>query len=236
MIIMRSVKVDTSKKLAASGIVVLLVLMGIGVILWHYLQQQPEMTGQAAQKESPKAKLYDNSLSERKPVAVPDVQPSDALSKADLLEEENGAYDEDVDDLLVWLDDLEENLPMEAVEKEIDKAEDGTVGSNPTPQQQGRLEYAAYAATRLPVLVDEWKEIMSERGGLDSIYGESYSDAKAKEFNRLQEERKEIEHEFIKLAFSYHGAHPEEGAIFYPEGWIGQLGKQIGLVFGKRPD
>lgn len=114
-------------------------------------------------------------------------------------------------------------------EEPKDFKQEVTVESNPTLEQQ-RQELADTAMAEIPLLVDQWNEVMARRHELSDIPN---SEARAQEFNRLTNERTRIEHRIIFLAMAYQAIHPEGGAIYYPEGKIGQLAKEVGLVFGR---
>lgn len=116
-------------------------------------------------------------------------------------------------------------------ERQLDSKEKMTAESNPTSKQQHLQELADAAIAEIPVLVDEWKEVMAKRHALNGVPN---TEARAQEFNRLTNRRTEIERRILQLAFTYHGIRPEERAIF-SNGEIGRLAKEVGLVFTDSP-
>ena len=217
-------KLNTKVK-SLIGIVVVLILGGAGIIIWNYQSMQETPISSISQLDQ-----QNNIMPLAKDASAEKIIVSKNPNK---LTDNQGKDEKDVKNI-VQTASLEEKAVQKVEESEpkaeTKKDEDSKLGLTPE-QEQGRIDFVAAGAKELPVLVEQWKDVMAKRDTLDSIYGIQYSEEKGKEVDRLADERMRIEHRFQYLAMSYHSLYPEEGAIFYPEGWIGQLGKQIGLVF-----
>ena len=222
-------KLNTKVKILI-GTVVVLILGGAGIIIWNYQSMQETPISSISQLDQ-----QNNIMPLAKDASAEKIIVSKNPNK---LTDNQGKDEKDVKNI-VQTASLEEKAVQKIEESEpkaeTKKDEDSKLGLTPE-QEQGRIDFVAAGAKELPVLVEQWKDVMAKRDTLDSIYGIQYSEEKGKEVDRLADERMRIEHRFQYLAMSYHSLYRDEGAIYYPEGWIGQLGKQIGIVFGKPGD
>jgi hypothetical protein len=222
-----AVKITAKVKFITIGVTAVLILVGIGVILWHHQATQEKFIASINQTDQ---QINKSSLAKNTSVnkLLPTKKPIDKPK-------EDAKDDKAIEQTALQKEEIAKEIKKPETKTEAKKEESAKPGLTPE-QEQGRIDFVAAGAKELPVSVEQWKEVMAKRDTLDSIYGIQYSEEKGKEVDRLAEERMKIEHRFIYLAGSYQSLYPEEGAIFYPEGWIGQLGKQIGLVFGRTPN
>ena len=218
-----AVKIGVKTKIIMIGIVAVLVLGGAGVIVWHHQTTQEEFIASINQTDQQinKASLAKNtSVNKLLPTKKLIDNPKEDARDNKVIEQTISQKEEIVQEI-------------KKPEQKTETKKEDNVKSKPTPEEQERIDFVAAGAKELPILVEQWKDVMAKHRSLDTIYGTQYSEEKGKEVDRLAAERQRIEFRFQHLAFSYHSLYPQEGAIFYPEGWIGQLGKQIGLVFGR---
>lgn len=169
-----------------------------------------------------------NSAVKHEHVSETDARSSDV--KADAQMEANEVSEKGADDFLARLDEIDEDTAVEDVDAEAQEAAEQDLELE--RRRQARLEYAAKAAAKVPGLVEEWKQVMARRDNLDSIYGAPPSEAKNKEFMRLQTRRWEIANEIQLAAILYDHLHPEEGVISYPDGWMGRAAAEVGVFIG----
>jgi hypothetical protein len=221
------VKIGAKTKIIMIGMAVILILGGAGVIIWHHQTTQEEFATNISQTTQ-----QINTVSLAKNISVNKLLPTKKLIDKP---KEDARDDKTIEKTISQKEEIAQEIKKSETKIEAKKEENAKPGLTPE-QEQGRIDFVAAGAKELPVLVEQWKDVMAKRDSLDSVYGVQWSEEKGKEMNRLVDERIEIEHRFIYLAGGYHSLYPEEGAIFYPEGWIGQLGKQIGLVFGRTPN
>jgi hypothetical protein len=221
------VKIGAKTKIIMIGIAVILILGGAGVILWHHQATEEEFAtniNQTTQQINTVSLAKNISVNKPLPTKKPIDKPKE-YARDDKAIEQTISQKEEI------VQEIKKPEPKTETKKE------DNVKSKLTPEQeQGRIDFVAAGAKELPVLVEQWKGFTAKQDSLDTIYGTQYSEEKGNEYNRLLDEKIKVEHRFIHLAMSYHSLYPEDTAIYYPEGWIGQLGKQIGLVFGRPGD
>ena len=148
-----------------------------------------------------------------------------------------------IDEASEWLDSLDSeknNNSAQSVHVDLDnKKRDETSGElNVTFDQQrdARRELAegiaAEAWEEIPILVEEWKEVMAQRAAHSRVQPSAGEWEKWAEMAAgFTHQRTRIEHKIIEYAMKYHGVYPEEGAIYLPDGKIAQLTEQVGLTF-----
>jgi hypothetical protein len=223
------VKISAKAKIITIGIAAMLVLGGIGIILWHHQQPTqaiPESTvNQTTQKASAvstaksvssKKNISDEQIKKMKDNQNEDAQKTQAIAFLDSLER-----------------DGQEKATVNGKEKENGK---DINGSDQAQQYQLlRQQFGDEARTKIPMLVEQWKEMMARRNALHCTAEGNTADDK--EFDYLNfTKRREIEDQIMILAYRYVAFFPEDrGAIYYPDGWIGQLWKQIGVVVRPGP-
>jgi RNA polymerase sigma factor (sigma-70 family) len=220
-----AMKISAKVKIIAIGVGAVLILGGAGVILWHHQTTQEEFAtniNQTTQQINTVSLAKNTSVNKLLPTKKPIDKPK-----------EDARDDKAIEQTISQKEEIAQKI--EKPEPKTETKKEDNVKSKPTPEEQERIDFVAAGAKELPVLVEQWKDVMAKWRSLDTRYGTQYSEEKAKETDSLAEERMKIEYRFQYLAMSYHGLYAQEGAIYYPEGWIGQLGKQIGIVFGRTP-
>lgn len=216
-------KVGTSTK-----VIISVVGIFVAAFIGFKATQQPPAVGptKAITKAITEQQTADSTV-ERKHVPETDARPSDV--KADAQTEVDEVSEKDANDFLAWLDELEENSTVEDMDdEETEEADERALAEERLLQR--RLAEAAESVTKIPLLVDEWKELKAQSDNIDSVYGVAYSEEKASELMRLQRERDEIANEVASRAGTYDHVHPEEGVIDYPNGWMGRAAMEVGVA------
>jgi hypothetical protein len=221
-----TVQIHAKTKIIAFGLIAMLVLVITGIILWHYQNTQEESITNISQtnQQTNKVSLAKN-VSVNKP--LPAKKPVDK-PKEDVKD------DKDIEQAVLQKEEVEQKkTTIDDVKKESGK--DTKESEQAQQHELLRQQLANEIKTNLLIQIEQWNAMKTR---LDMLgIRTDRSEADNKEFDYLQTtKRLEIEGEIMKLAFTYHRAYPEEGAIYYPDGWIGQLLKPIGMVFGKPGD
>jgi hypothetical protein len=213
-------KIGTKVKIITIGIATLLILGGIGVILWHHQQPTqtiPESTvSQTIQKAS--------AVSSAKSVSIKKNISDEQIKKT----KDNQNEDAQKTQTIAFLDSLEKNGQEKATVNSKEKENGKDINGSEQAQQYQllRQQIADEAKTNIPILVEQWKEMMARRNTTTDVEEATYLSIT---------KRTEIEDQIRHYALNYQSFFPEEGAIFYPNGWIGQLLKPIGIVWTPGP-
>jgi peptidyl-tRNA hydrolase len=219
-----TMKISAKTKIITIGIATLLVLGGIGVILWHQPTQAiPESTvNQTAQKVS--AVSSAKSVSSKKNISDEQIKKT----------KDNQNEDAQKTQAIAFLDSIEKNNQEKATVNVKENKKDINGSEQAQQYELLRQQIADEAKTNIPILIEQWKTMMARRDALGTRTDRSEADDK--ELTYLEgEKRTEIEARIRHYALNYQSAFPEEGAIFYPDGWIGQLLKPIGMVWTHGP-
>jgi hypothetical protein len=222
-------KIGAKTKIIMIGIATLLVLGGIGVILWNShsqrtFQETPssEITKQSAQKTLTNSSV--NLASSKKSVSSkPIIAESAKIKEVSTLpepqEKENPAKATNT------VENKKENK-----EKTISAEE---AEYNRKQFEEARAMYEIQAREQFPIMVERFKAIKARREQVGTIEGNNRylrTEAEKEEDLSIGLEMDNIQRQLGDLANKYHSTHQEEGAIFYPDGWIGRYLKEVGMV------
>ena len=210
------------------GIATLLVLGGAGIILWYHQPTQaiPESTvNQTAQKAS--AVSSAKSVSSKKNISDEQIKKT----------KDNQNEDAQKTQAIAFLDSLKKDGQEKATVNDVKKENGKDTNESDKAQQYEllRQQFGDEARTKIPMLVEQWKEMMARRNALHCTAEGNTADDKESDYLNLTK-RPEIEGQIMIIVSRYQAAFPEDrGAIYYPDGWIGQLLKQIGVVVRPGP-
>ena len=222
-----AMKIGAKVEIIAIGVGAVLVLGGAGVIVWHHQITQEEFAtniNQTTQQINTVSLAKNTSVNKILPTKKPIDKPK-----------EDARDDKTIERTISQEEEIAQEIkkPEPKTETKIETKKEDNVKSGLTPEQeQGRIDFVAARVKELPLLVEQWKELHARQAELSNR--PEKSDADIQELKRFPDEQFRIESRIIEAAMSYHSLYPEEGAIFYPNGWIGRLVKPV-MRFGE-PD
>jgi RNA polymerase sigma-70 factor (ECF subfamily) len=224
-----AVKISAKVKIITIGIGAVLVLGGTGVIIWNSHSQRtfqeaptPEITKQSVQKTltSPSVNLASSKkFVSSKPIIAESAKIREVSTLPEPQEKENPAKATNT------VENKKENK-----EKTISAEE---AEYNRKQFEEARKMYEIQAREQFPIMVERFKAIKARREQVGTIEGNNRylrTEAEKEEDLRIGLEMDNIQRQLGDLANKYHSTHQEEGAIFYPDGWIGRYLKEVGMV------
>jgi len=226
---MLAMKIGTSAKVTI-GVIGVLVAGFIGFqIATHQpdvkppevVTQQQTAKSEFRQKQTPKISSRPNGRND---------EQRRAESRKLLTEEDSLVIEDSQGKTLTYDSKNEADFEWESSEQNPISEEQFAPSGWTAAEEQRRQEIADAAKKEIASLVLKWHWVIKRRQDVNQL---PHSKEKVEELRHLFEERQRIEHRIITLAFTYHGIRPEEDAISYPDGEIGRMAKQVGLVFGK---
>lgn len=215
-------RISIKTRLIAIGTTILLLLVGVGIILWYHhrptqIVPKPTITQKALIEPSVKSASIKKNISNEQIIKLKNNQDEEAQKKQ----------------VIAFLDSLSSNDQEKSTINDLEK-ENGKDKNESDLAKQNELlrqQFADEARTNIPELIEQWKIMKARIDMLGTRTDRSEADDKELEYLR-ETKRLEIEGQIMILISRYLAAFPEDrGAIYYPDGWIGQLLKPIGIVY-----